>query len=51
MQIALDSVWDGTDDTPEMKEMRGFFGSQKPTVMEFIEYISGIVDSRRGVKV
>ena len=49
IQAIIDDLWNGTDDTEEFKKLRLLIG-HKPFVMEFLNYISGMMEKERASK-
>ena len=49
IQAIIDDLWNGTDDTEEFKKLRLLIGNQ-PSVIEFLNYISGMMEKERASK-
>ena len=49
IQAIIDDLWNGKDDTEEFRKLRLLIG-QKPSVKEFLNYISGMMEKVRASK-
>ena len=49
IQAIIDDLWNGTDDTEEFRKLRLLIGHQ-PSVIEFLNYISGMMEKEKASK-